>query len=1114
MDNHFSETGAADGSKAKSSHELMSSTGETHQENEALINRMVADMVSSTGQSTADKAAPDSALSRYGSLTIKGLEYAPQGLLHAGKEAISNPVQTLGIIGSSAVMGAVLKTVLPEAGPAGKIASLAIGAYFTYEAAQPVMQSYKAAANATSEREIDLAARQLGNAAGSFVVNSAIAGVGYGLGAYGANRVLMRPELQGYNAGKQAVWNEIGNEVGRITGFSPAPKISALPSEPNPASFKAPAPDSITAKPIEFDHLSASFEIPGSDARTISIPDIADAYSRDYARPMSKPGTDTGNGLSAIARAVGSDDRILPGDANTRPVNSAILPPGSEQANLNMTGAAQQTVSGVARPLESSAAAPSAPGEHLAGEKFAWGKQTEQAISSGGTERAAMQDYDARNLRFVPIRGLAQQIADSNGATLSYTARIDAPEFLTNSKGHVFLSLPKDASPALMSESLAAASYAKMSIDDPILEQAARKATSSGTSIGFRANIGEGTATTREPLHAAFEGARAYIRGDHNNFNEFSDALTDRFGAVEDQDRFVLNEMVNNRDSTLSVWNRNNVPEISNGIPIGADTRGAMQNPAIEAMNPARRKDAIFAALSYTHDQAMQRLAGESPVVFKLAHGETARALSSDEVNQALAMYQIAGARDFESSLSSSFMKAGNALAQDTGKDFSTAYQALSTAAPHVASRIGLLPREYDLSSISSLGDLASTIMPAKGQTAAEAMQGVLTTTGQYLALMDAHNIPLTEISNKVAPEIFSALSGVAPAGLDSPSGKNALAIIARNLSSPGIPHTAETMEATYAYVQNGGRVEGLDSLRTNLATQAYTDRGATGVNPHVIEVAAHQGYGLAPDKAIPWADLEKTAMHYQTGQVSDYRLAGFVSQLADNNIPVNRNTIALAVESSNAFGEINGDHVKALIRVSEAVKYTASAPIVLDTFARAQAQAQGINTNQMNIGQVFHELEKLDGRNSPSALAKQIVDLSRNAGRLSDHQLQDPLTVQMLLDQGASHPYAPKAINVVTNLVGSTEAANNPRYIPAIQELLNNGSKMRDIMMQELNAAVALAEARAQGALNAQASEWNNVRLSPQVLKMIQQDPSYSILDNKLSETLIDKILRAANRF
>ena len=65
--------------------------------------------------STADMtAAPDSKFSRYMQVTAEGAKNLPAGMWHAVVENVTHPVETFKMVASSAALGAVLKTGLPE----------------------------------------------------------------------------------------------------------------------------------------------------------------------------------------------------------------------------------------------------------------------------------------------------------------------------------------------------------------------------------------------------------------------------------------------------------------------------------------------------------------------------------------------------------------------------------------------------------------------------------------------------------------------------------------------------------------------------------------------------------------------------------------------------------------------------------------------------------------------------------------------------------------------------------------------------------------------------------------------------------------------------------------
>lgn len=184
---------------------------------EQLINKLAREMVSSR-DSLGPALAPNSLLGRYGLVTLKGIGNVPSGILHAAEDSVKNPMQTLEMVAGAAAMGVVLKTVLPETGSAGKIAGALLGAYFTYKAAEPVVNTYKFAGQAKTMADLDLAARNLGDIGGQFIVHSAISAVGYKLGSAGAEHVLLSERLDGFANAKQAFWDGVGDKSAKLTG--------------------------------------------------------------------------------------------------------------------------------------------------------------------------------------------------------------------------------------------------------------------------------------------------------------------------------------------------------------------------------------------------------------------------------------------------------------------------------------------------------------------------------------------------------------------------------------------------------------------------------------------------------------------------------------------------------------------------------------------------------------------------------------------------------------------------------------------------------------------------------------------------------------------------------
>lgn len=180
---------------------------------EKLVNDAVLRQVAGKNDLLDSIAAPDSKIAKYGLVTGKGIEKLPSGVWNAAVHSATHPLETLETLGAAAAMGVVLKTVLPETGAAGKIAAGAIGLYFTYQAARPVMDAYKEAGNAKTMADIDSAATKLGNAGGEFIVSSAIAAVGYKVGAGVTERVLLSERLDGFANAKQAFWDGMQDKI-------------------------------------------------------------------------------------------------------------------------------------------------------------------------------------------------------------------------------------------------------------------------------------------------------------------------------------------------------------------------------------------------------------------------------------------------------------------------------------------------------------------------------------------------------------------------------------------------------------------------------------------------------------------------------------------------------------------------------------------------------------------------------------------------------------------------------------------------------------------------------------------------------------------------------------
>ena len=89
-----------------------------------------------TSALTGDNAqAPSSTLGRVGLAGLDALrpDHLAQGIGNAVAYDYEHPMQVVKMVGTSALLGAALKTVLPEGGTAGFVAGAAIGGYFLYQ---------------------------------------------------------------------------------------------------------------------------------------------------------------------------------------------------------------------------------------------------------------------------------------------------------------------------------------------------------------------------------------------------------------------------------------------------------------------------------------------------------------------------------------------------------------------------------------------------------------------------------------------------------------------------------------------------------------------------------------------------------------------------------------------------------------------------------------------------------------------------------------------------------------------------------------------------------------------------------------------------------------------
>ncbi|MBX9686575.1 MAG: S53 family peptidase [Candidatus Obscuribacterales bacterium] len=196
---------------------------------DALINHLAKDLLAPrAGHLMSFQDAPDNATTRLGLVTLQGLENIPRGIKNAVVHDFTHPAETLETLGTAAGMAVVLKTVLPEGGLAGKLAGAAIGTYFTYKAAEPILDSYKKAHKAQTLNQLDLASKQFGDAGGAFIVNSAVAAVGYKLGSQVTDRVLSSRSFDGFADSKAKFYKNLGSRLSDSLGITSPKEVFPL----------------------------------------------------------------------------------------------------------------------------------------------------------------------------------------------------------------------------------------------------------------------------------------------------------------------------------------------------------------------------------------------------------------------------------------------------------------------------------------------------------------------------------------------------------------------------------------------------------------------------------------------------------------------------------------------------------------------------------------------------------------------------------------------------------------------------------------------------------------------------------------------------------------------
>jgi hypothetical protein len=136
---------------------------------------LLSQHVQTQAQRDAMTAAPSSAGERMWDVTKEGVSKIPEGFKNS--LSLENIIPN---IATGAVIGAAAKLILPEAGPLGKVAGVALGAWFV---GAPIVKSYSLALGAENMSQMHQASTHLGDTLGGMPVNMIEGGLGAKLGS-------------------------------------------------------------------------------------------------------------------------------------------------------------------------------------------------------------------------------------------------------------------------------------------------------------------------------------------------------------------------------------------------------------------------------------------------------------------------------------------------------------------------------------------------------------------------------------------------------------------------------------------------------------------------------------------------------------------------------------------------------------------------------------------------------------------------------------------------------------------------------------------------------------------------------------------------------------------
>jgi hypothetical protein len=166
-----------------------------------------------------ESAVANSALARYGLVTVEGLAYTVPGIVNGLYHNLSNLPELGFKAATAATIGIGLRLLLPEKGAARAVVGTTMGYFFVRDALHPFIKAYKDVSDARDVESVHKAAREMGDGLGLFAVDSYI-GIKVGKFAEGMTGRALKSTLGtkdylAFEQSKEVFWNSDKHVWGR-----------------------------------------------------------------------------------------------------------------------------------------------------------------------------------------------------------------------------------------------------------------------------------------------------------------------------------------------------------------------------------------------------------------------------------------------------------------------------------------------------------------------------------------------------------------------------------------------------------------------------------------------------------------------------------------------------------------------------------------------------------------------------------------------------------------------------------------------------------------------------------------------------------------------------------